>query len=302
MQVIMLILIFLLALFMPNSLDLENTTSIPMFLLQIFCSVAAAFIPGLFYLLFSGKRIADTISVKSVKPSYLIPIIFIGLAASMVANIASDIVSNNFGIFGLENTIDFDSSSQSLTSNILYIISTALVPAFSEEFAFRGILMGSLRKYGDSFAVIASAVLFGAMHGNIIQIPFAFILGLIFGYVSCKTNSILPAIIIHFINNFYAVILDILQSSKAITDNTFMTIYYFIVSGFCLAGILSFIYLIKKDKSFFNISDKTKLAHNPDFSLTLKEKNTTFFLSSGVVASMVFFILETILYLGVLNG
>ena len=295
-------IMLIMSLIMPNNDDWTNTTSIPMFLMQIFCAVIASFIPGLFYFLISKKRIADTILVKPIKASYLIPIVFMGMAVAMVANIAADIVNNNFGIFNLKNTVSMDSSSQSVTSNILYIISTALVPAFSEEFAFRGIVMGSLRKYGDAFAIITSAVMFGLMHGNIVQIPFAFILGLIFGYAACKTNSIVPAIIIHFINNFYAVILDILQSSEILNERDFHAVYYLIIAAFCLFGVISFIYLLKKDRSFFRISDKPSPYFNSDFRLSLKEKNTAFFLSAGVLSSIVFFLFEIIISLGVING
>ena len=75
---------------------------------------------------------------------------------------------------------------------------TAIVPAVFEEFAFRGVVLNKLRKFGDSYAIIMSAVLFGLMHGNLSQIPFAFILGLVIGFIAVKTNSIIPGILIHF--------------------------------------------------------------------------------------------------------
>ena len=45
-------------------------------------------------------------------------------------------------------------------------LATAVVPLFVEEFLFRGVILSQFRKYGDVFAVIASALLFGLLHRN----------------------------------------------------------------------------------------------------------------------------------------
>lgn len=89
----------------PNTNLLSENT--PMFFLDIFISAFAAFIPSLFYFLFTGTSISDTIKVKYVKMNLLIPIIFIGLGVAMFANTVSNIVANNFSIFGLKNNIEF---------------------------------------------------------------------------------------------------------------------------------------------------------------------------------------------------
>lgn len=262
---------------------------------QIFAAAAAAMVPGLIYLKLSKNHISDVIKVSSVKPVMLILITLMGMGIAMVANIASDMVTSNFSLIGIEFNLDMDSSSSSVFTNVLYVISTALTPAFAEEFGFRGILMGTLRKYGDSFAIIVSAIMFGAMHGNIIQIPFAFILGLIFGYVDCKTNSIIPSIVIHFVNNFYAVILDILQSQGTVSNRTFAIINLSLFIAFLVLGVLAFLMIAKKDKNFLSISDTSNVV-----SLSLKEKITAFFSGSGVIITVILLALETVATLFVL--
>ncbi|MEE0914275.1 MAG: type II CAAX endopeptidase family protein [Ruminococcus sp.] len=281
----------------PNDFLGSNIESVPIYYITIFSSVISAFIPGLLYFLLSNTRISDVIQTNYVKPSTFFPLIFLGMGVAMIANYAADIVANNFSIFGLENQIDFSSPSETLEEIILYVVSTAIVPAFAEEFAFRGVLMGSLRKYGDAFAIIVSAVIFGAMHGNIIQIPFAFILGLIFGFITCKTNSIFPAITIHFTNNFYAVILDILQTSNTLTDRKFVVINYIIVFVFCALAILSFFYLIKKDRNFFKMTSNDGVKCENSKFLTFKDKMQAFFICPGIILTLSLFLLETIFYL-----
>ena len=49
------------------------------------------------------------------------------------------------------------------------------------------------------------------MHGNFMQTPVTFLTGLILGYLTVKTNSIIPAIILHFVNNSWAVLYEILD-------------------------------------------------------------------------------------------
>ena len=58
-----------------------------------------------------------------------------------------------------------------------------------EEFAMRGVVMQSLRKYGDWFAIIMSSLVLALVHGNMVQIPFAFIAGIAIGYAVTVTGS-----------------------------------------------------------------------------------------------------------------
>ncbi|MCH5296254.1 MAG: CPBP family intramembrane metalloprotease [Ruminococcus sp.] len=292
-------LVAVLTIISPRTNLLKEST--PMFLLDIFISAFAAFIPSLFYFLFSGTSISDTIKVKCVKLKLLIPIVFLGLGVAMFANTVSNIIANNFSIFGLENSVDFSQTTDSMLEKVLYVIAVSLVPALAEEFAFRGVVMGTLRKYGDSFAIISSAVLFGLMHGNISQIPFAFILGLIFAFVDCKTNSILPSIIIHFLNNFYAVMMDIFQESYAISNKRFYIIYLLLVAILCILGTISFFILLKNDKKFFSFNSNTGVTYTKNDLLSFKDKNKTFYISFGVLLCIILFAIETVTNLGIID-
>ena len=301
MNVTIIAIMVVLTIFFPKIITNLKISGIPIQLMSMIASIFAAFIPGLFYFVFSKSDMSETIKVNRVKLRILIPIVFMGMAVCMIANVAADILNQNFAFFGLENTLDMDTSSENLAESMFGVVSTALMPAIAEEFAFRGIVLGSLRKYGDTFAIIASAVMFGAMHGNIVQIPFAFILGLVFGFAVCKTNSLIPAIIIHFINNSYAVILSAIQNAKLFDDRTFIMIYFIIVILFCIFGCLAFISVSKKDKDFFTVSDKPT-AFGFSNMLTLKDKLKEFFLNAGVIISIGIFAIETIMYIGIINA
>ncbi len=81
------------------------------------------------------------------------------------------------------------------------LIFTAVLPAVCEETAHRGMLLKGSTAFGQKYAIIISALLFGLMHMNIEQFFYATIIGLFMGYLSVICDSIYPAMIIHFMNN-----------------------------------------------------------------------------------------------------
>ena len=80
----------------------------------------------------------------------------------------------------------------------------AFVPAIFEELFFRKWILNSSKRYGNLFAVVFSALLFGLYHMNIPQGIFAFLIGILFGVIAVKTGGIKYTVILHFLNNFYA--------------------------------------------------------------------------------------------------
>ena len=69
-----------------------------------------------------------------------------------------------------------------------------------EEFVFRGVILRSLEKYGAGFSILMSAIFFGLIHGNIIQTPYAILMGILLGFVTLR-YSIWMAVYIHIFNN-----------------------------------------------------------------------------------------------------
>lgn len=268
-----------------------------MFIVQMIASTGSAFIAVVLYRLISRKRMSETFTKSHVKFTYLLPLIFLGMGAAMAANMMASVFADNISVFGLKNSADHSISTKSSLEMILYIVSTSLIPAFAEELAFRGVFMNVMRKYGDAFAIITSSLMFGAMHGNTTQIIFAFTLGLIFAYIDCKANSIIPSVIVHFLNNFYAVAMDILQTDSTISDMVYTLIYTIVVTMFCLLGILSFIYLSRSEKNFFKMSNKDANPFSKSDVLSMKEKIHYFILSPGILIPLSLFAAEVIFYL-----
>lgn len=90
---------------------------------------------------------------------------------------------------------------------ILTAFVVALMPALCEEIAFRGFLFGTLsNRYKIWTAIIWTGLVFGAYHMSIIKLLLVGALGAVMAYVVYKTKSIFCSMLMHFLNNFTAVI------------------------------------------------------------------------------------------------
>ncbi|MGN1138427.1 MAG: lysostaphin resistance A-like protein, partial [Ruminococcus sp.] len=245
------------------------------------------FLIGLLYCFISFTPLQSVIYLKRIKLRKLLPLIAIGLSVAMLSNYISDIIAYNFSLTGISFSSNSNDESWSTYRFLLEIVDTAIVPAVFEEFAFRGIILNKLRKFGDNYAIIMSAVLFGLMHGNLSQIPFAFILGLVIGFVAVKTNSIIPGILIHFFNNLFSVIMSYLRMINIFSSQEYMIIHFISVLAIVILGLVSVIILCK-DKEFFSLNSKS------ENDLSLKSKISVSFLSVGMIFFIVVIALDTL--------
>ena len=128
------------------------------------------------------------------------------LAGSLLTNLfASWAAQAGFGFESYYQALEGEETPDTALGIALLVLHSAVAPALVEEFAFRGVLLQPLRKYGDWFAILTTAVLFGLMHGNMTQMPFAVVAGIGLGYCATVTGSLWVSILIHFLNNFISV-------------------------------------------------------------------------------------------------
>lgn len=104
-----------------------------------------------------------------------------------------------FNLAGLSVSESMESAAGSMDSLSMFLYVGIGAP-ITEELLFRGLVLRSMEPFGKKFAIFASALMFGLYHGNIIQIPFAFVVGLVLGYVTVEYN-IGWAILLHTVNN-----------------------------------------------------------------------------------------------------
>lgn len=121
----------------------------------------------------------------------------------------------------VEKTYNSLLKANNIFESLLIIIVVALIPALSEEFMFRGYIQRSFEiKLKPFYAALITALFFGANHFNPYGLLPLIILGLYFGYAAYMSDSIFIPIILHFLNNFTAVMLYFIFGDDELISST----------------------------------------------------------------------------------
>ena len=134
--------------------------------------------------------------------------VVMALGAAWLTSLIMGFIMNSLSGIVIFETPDF-STKDSFIVNICLIIYAVIVAPISEELIFRGLILGKLKQYGNVFASIIVSLLFALIHGNLPQSIPTFIVSLFLCWVTLQSNSIIPAISIHMINNAVAQLGDI---------------------------------------------------------------------------------------------
>jgi membrane protease YdiL (CAAX protease family) len=139
---------------------------------------------------------------------------------------------------------------EALTQGNFFICFTCvcIFAPFFEEWLLRGIILrgllnckrsGGRRGFHPAVSIIVSALLFAVVHFNIWQGLPAFAMGCLFGYVYYKTGSLKLTMLMHFANNFMALVAGQIIGSDA--DNWYQIIpapMYYALTAACVAVVL----------------------------------------------------------------
>lgn len=139
--------------------------------------------------------------------------IFLALLFGVGMNIAFTLLFNLlFELFSIESSSGIYLSGDPLSS-LLMVFTIVIVTPIFEEYLFRGVVLMTLQRYGDWFALIVTSLLFAMMHGTFSQAVCVFCLGLAMGYVTLRSGRLLIATLFHMANNALAV-LSLLNDSE----------------------------------------------------------------------------------------
>jgi len=90
---------------------------------------------------------------------------------------------------------------------LLLLLGVVLLAALAEEILFRGFLQVSLERKGDpTRAVLLTSLTWTMIHVNPFWAIQIFVIGVIIGFLAWRTDSVVPGIIVHGINNLLSLI------------------------------------------------------------------------------------------------
>lgn len=144
-------------------------------------------------------------------------------------------------IFGIFYSVAFPMSAsrysdKGIISSLLTVLVSAVVPAVFEEYLYRKLCCRELTVHGNAFAVIISSLLFALAHFSFSAFPYAFVCGILLGFVYLKTGSVKYSVAIHFANNFLGYILAMVGSRMNVNECMNMMIIIIVALGVMLLG------------------------------------------------------------------
>ena len=156
--------------------------------------------------LYTKKDWKKTFRIRLCRPGFLVGGIFLILGAIALGMIVTSITSVLF-----PNSADAMTTSMDEIYRMGYgasILIVALLPAVCEELLFRGFLYSSFEaRMTQGKAIVLVSVIFGLYHMNVVQSTTTAVIGLAICYLSAQSESLVPGILMHFLNNALSVTL-----------------------------------------------------------------------------------------------
>lgn len=161
------------------------------------------FVPFLIIMAVEKKRTDIDICPLDKPKNPLLTVLSVpaGVSVCIIGSVVTNYITLLFSMGGIQLTQPSLVAPPTGYALFIYVLRLTVVAAVMEEVCFRGAVMQPLRKYGNMFAVVMSAMIFALTHCNLIQAPAAFISGIGMGYFAIATGSVWTSMMIHLLNN-----------------------------------------------------------------------------------------------------
>lgn len=175
----------------PNLTIAQN-----IWLFQSIASFVSFLLPMFLYMLIKRIKFKDIVPLKPLSLKNFFIIIFMSFTFQPILQLIGSITN----MFFVDKISDVVYVFASLSyPKALFV--TAIVPAITEELAFRGIILSGYKKTTVLVGCLMSSLYFGIMHLTLTQVFYTIVAGIIFAYVVKVTKSIYASIIMHFMLN-----------------------------------------------------------------------------------------------------
>lgn len=207
-------------------------------------------LPALFFIYKRKSNFKKTFRIKKISIGTTVATIIVFFITFIISDEIDRIILHYFPMPNdWEESMYQMVQLDSIWETIFIIFTVVLLTALVEEMLFRGIVQKTIQVFREpAIAVVLSSVIFAIFHINIWSAIQLTLLGIILGYVTWKSDSIIPAIVIHGLTNLCSLIMMNLGDSSMLwysTENHVKIIWLFL-------SIISFYPAIR----FFNNSCK----------------------------------------------
>jgi uncharacterized protein len=146
-------------------------------------------------------------------------------------------------------------TSYSRQELVWLVVVVCITPAFCEEILFRGYVQRTLERTIGIKSLFITGAMFGLFHMQPLNLLSLALLGILIGYVSYRSKSILPAIAAHGTNNLLAVLslYKMPDGQPAIELFTFEPTFLMIMISIFFGGTLLYVYHLATQRNFENV-------------------------------------------------
>jgi uncharacterized protein len=185
-----------------RALDFQTDTSSAITCDALFACITIGFVIQNF------KEIRPLFSFANFKFGLLGIILVCEAALAFGVHIFSAYINQN--LFDVYDQSYYYLYQDSVAPAFFMILSIAVFPAIFEELGFRGVVFNHLSKItGRNSVIIVSAALFAVIHLSLISLIWILPLGLLFGYLRDRYNTLWYGIIGHFAYNSFIVLYEL---------------------------------------------------------------------------------------------
>ncbi len=161
-------------------------------------------LPCVFYYTVRGKDLRPRLRLQVFSPStmlYLIhTAIFMICGVLLISMIMYTVYPDGFESSSVTEYAAF-AMNERIFDGLYLVMAFAILPALTEEFLFRGIIVGEYETHGAGIAVVFSALVFAMSHFSVVRFPVYFYSGVMLALVLYTTRSLLASMLIHAFNN-----------------------------------------------------------------------------------------------------
>ena len=218
-------------------------------------------LPCMVYYLLKGRKLNEPMLIIPKGGTHILFLIFSALLfVSGMLLIKYFYFVNGGEVASLVNFYKDFSGTTEDTSHIEIILSLIVIPAFCEEFFFRGIVFSEYRKYGTGNAIIVSALCFAMLHFSIENMVIYLFTGLLLGFVTAVTRSIIPSIILHLLSNTLSIYASDAFLRVTVVKNGAFFIGFVLVM---ITGVVCILFLSRVESIFYAYSEHPQIDSIP---------------------------------------
>lgn len=241
-------------------------------------------------LLISWIRIPPKVAfpMRGVRASTVVPAVMMALGAAMVGSIASGAVTLLLeAAFGVSPYMPDMPLPTGLAANIVYCVELTVAPAIFEELLFRGVVLQTMRRFGDGFALVVSSALFAMLHGNLVQGISTFCVGMVLGYFALRTGSLAIPMLAHFVNN--AVALAATYLLEGMSEQQAILLNMVVLGMYALLGVVGVVLMAARSVLGGLAPSRYPLTAGQKFRTFLANPGQIIFLLITVIITAIFF-------------